>query len=145
MLSQDLRFAARQLFHSPGFLIVSVLSLALGIGANTAIFSVLNSVLLKKLPVRDPDKLILLTDPAAAGTATGFGAAKGAYSLTPNFKTFNEIIQPLKVSAPPLVTLGAAWLMSTRSLRKSQPSSFPAPTSPSWGLLRKWAASLIKT
>jgi predicted permease len=67
----DLRFAGRTLARTPVITSIAVLSLALGIGANTAIFSLIDTVLLKLLPVRDPQSLVLLSDPESNGVSVG--------------------------------------------------------------------------
>ncbi len=69
---QDLRYGVRMLLKEPGFTLIAVLSLALGIGANTAIFSLLDAVLLKSLPVQEPEKLVLFGKGEETGLTNGF-------------------------------------------------------------------------
>ncbi len=64
---QDLRYALRSLRLAPAFTLVAALSLALGIGANTAIFSLLDALLLRQLPVRSPERLVAVGDPSRTG------------------------------------------------------------------------------
>jgi predicted permease len=75
-LLKDLRYAARQFIRNPVFTAVAVASLAIGIGANTAIFSVLNAAMLKSLPVRDPQGLVMLTDPNQTGVSSGMNSGE---------------------------------------------------------------------
>ena len=65
----DLKFAFRQLLKNPGFTAVAVLTLALGIGANTAIFSVINALMLRSLPVKNPDELVQVVTHSRSGQA----------------------------------------------------------------------------
>jgi len=99
---QDLRFAARSLFKRPGFTLVAVLSLALGIGANTTIFTMVNSVFLNPLPVVDPGRL------AVVYTEDQTNAAAGLTQMShPNYEDYrdeNEVFDGLAAWGFPVPT-----------------------------------------
>jgi predicted permease len=90
VMQQDLRHAIRILAATPGFTAVAVLSLALGIGANTAIFSLLDSVLFKTLPVRNPHELVMLTDPESSGTSIGLEGGDRSLLTYPEFRALQS-------------------------------------------------------
>jgi putative ABC transport system permease protein len=81
---QDLRYGVRVLLKSPGFTAIAVIALALGIGANTAVFSVVNAVLLKPLPYKDSDRLVLMF-----GASLESGLVRGSVS-PPDFLDYRE-------------------------------------------------------
>src|SRR5262249_9588424 len=83
-LWQDLRYGARMLLNSPGFTAVAVVTLALGIGANSAIFSVIDALLLRQLPYRDPDKLVQVWE---TDVKRGDNAITASY---PNFADWRD-------------------------------------------------------
>src|ERR1043165_1769612 len=70
-LLQDIKFGLRVLWKKPGFTVIAVLSLALGIGANTAIFTLVDAVLIKTLPVRQPEQLVLFGNGRDMGVSIG--------------------------------------------------------------------------
>ncbi len=105
-LAQDLRFGLRMMIKSPGFTAVAVLTLALGIGANTAIFSVVNAVLLKALPYPDPQRLVVLwTDNPKM--QLGFREMPPANADIPEWRARAQSFEHLAVFTPYLVDLSS--------------------------------------
>ena len=87
-LIQDLRYATRSLAKSPSFAIVSLLTLALGIGANTAIFSFVDAVLLKPLPYADADRIVMVMEKPPQGDRNGISTLNYL-----DWKTQNKVFE----------------------------------------------------
>jgi putative ABC transport system permease protein len=104
----DIRYGLRQLFQHPAFTLVAVLTLAIGIGANTAIFSVVNAVLLKPLPFPEPEQLIAvgMTDTRQKGTQTELGSL--SFPDFFDFRDQNRTLSALAIYRDPLLALADA-------------------------------------
>ena len=89
--TNDLKLAVRGLFRSPLFSIVAILSLALGIGANTAIFTLIDQILLRKLPVKNPDQLVMLYQ---SGPHSGSNMGSRMHSY-PIYQEYQKRAEPL--------------------------------------------------
>jgi predicted permease len=87
--TNDLRLAVRGLFRSPLFSIVAILSLALGIGANTAIFTLIDQILLRKLPVKNPDELVMLYQ-SGPHSGSNMGARMHSYPIYQEYQKRGE-------------------------------------------------------
>ena len=100
-LARDFQYAFRTMRNSPGFTAVAVLSLALGIGANTAIFSLIDAVLLRALPVADPNSIVLLSDPTVSGMSVGIQTGdRGLYTYPEyvHLRDHNQVLASLAAS-----------------------------------------------
>ncbi len=103
---RDIRHVSRGLRKTPGFVLVVVLTLALGIGANTAIFSLMDQVLLRSLPVRDPGSLVLLDGPGAFQGRT-MNAMTFSYPMYRDFRDRNEVFEGILARVP--VSMTVVW------------------------------------
>ena len=100
---QDIRYAFRMLLQNPGFAAVAILSLAFGIGANTAIFTLIDSVLLRSLPVQDPDRLVVVArNPDEP--STGFNYPDYRY-IRDHAKSFSGVIASSGVGSQAAMTV----------------------------------------
>ena len=97
LIFRDFRYAARQLLRAPGFATVAILTLALGIGANCAIFSLLDQVMLRLLPVRDPGRLVILkfNGVDAGNLRSRISGGSGYYFSEPMYRELSRRTAPL--------------------------------------------------
>jgi len=106
-LARDLHFAVRSFRKSPVFSGVAVLSLALGIGANTAIFTLVDQLILRLLPIRDPERIVVL-----AGVGRHYGGNNGrnalAYPMYQDFRDRNQVFNGMMCRYALSFTAGAA-------------------------------------
>jgi putative ABC transport system permease protein len=98
-LFKDIRYAARGLFKRPGFTAVALITLALGIGANTAIFSVINAVLLRPLQFKDPEQLAIVWEDASfAGFPRNTPAPANYFDWKNQNQSFSDMAACAEVS-----------------------------------------------
>ena len=152
--ARDIRYAVRTLVRRPGFTVVAVVALALGIGATTAIFSVVNGVLLRPLPYREPDRLVVILhegrNPVApanyldwkrqSSLFSSFGAAE--YWSGTMTGEVPERVQGLKVSSDVLAMTGVSPLMGRSFRAEDDVPAGDRPVILSWGFWqRRFAGS----
>ncbi len=118
---QDIRYAVRQFGRAPGFTATAVLTLALGIGANAAIFSLVDQILLKHLPVQDPDRLVMLKyEGSDTGSMSSYGGDPKQYFSYPIYRDLrdqNSVFSGMLTMFPAQV--GVQW-KNTPSLANSE-------------------------
>ena len=140
--AQDLRFAIRQLRKAPGFTLTVVFTLALGIGATTAIFSLVQGILLRPLPFSDPDRLALLGDhlgnnpnlPVTAREIGTYANATGAFSSLGGYITTNyelsggaipEEVDAARFTASVFPTLGVQPILGRALMQQEEEANQP--------------------
>jgi predicted permease len=104
-LAQDMRYGIRTLAKNPAFSLVAIATLALGIGANTAIFSLLDQIVLRLLPVKQPEQLVMVTE-RGNYYGTSYGANRISWPLFEDLRSRNQVFSDMFCRFPTTVTLG---------------------------------------
>jgi putative ABC transport system permease protein len=118
-LMQDVRYAFRLLLKSPGFAAIAILTLALGIGANTAIFSVVNGVLLRPLPFRDPSRLVLIAEKSS------FPVISTSYENYLDWRDQSHSFESMEATRGAAITLTGAGEPERLNVRMATAGLFP--------------------
>src|SRR5437899_6920799 len=115
----DLRYALRVLARNPGFTAIAILTLALGIGANTAIFTVVNAVLLRPLGFRDPSRLIIVAEKSS------FPVISTSWENYQDWRDQNHSFEGLEATRAATITLTGAGEPERLQLRNATAGLFP--------------------
>ena len=119
ILIQDLRYGIRTLRKNPGFTAIAVLTLALGIGANTAIFSVVNGVLLRPLPFRDASRLVLIAEKSS------FPVISTSYENYLDWRDQSHSFESMEATRSSSITLTGAGEPERLNVRMATAGLFP--------------------
>jgi hypothetical protein len=131
-IALDVRFGLRSLRNNPGFTIAAIVTLALGIGSTTAVFGVVNGVLLRPLPFHEPDRLVIVQSlrivlPGVfAGVLAAFALSRFLQSLLYEVATTDPGVFGLLPAALAVVALAAAVIPAVRALRLDPVTSLRA-------------------
>lgn len=104
-LAQDVRYGVRALAKNPAFTLVAVATLTLGIGTNAAMFSLLDQIVLRLLPVKQPERLMKVTK-QGNNYANSFGADRISWPMFEDLRTRNQVFSDMFCRFPATVTLG---------------------------------------
>src|SRR5499427_2387848 len=104
-LLQDLRYGARMLWKNPGFTLIAVITLALGIGANTAIFSVIDALMLRPLPFKEPDKLFQVWE---SNVKLGYKEMDASYPNFADWRDQNQVFEQIAIYSSGTYNLAGA-------------------------------------